>query len=128
MLHDQYLITDANRMVKQDNPIRSAITSLMNAMVVMRADISYAVTSVARFTANPGLSHWRVLVRIFYLKRTSAMSSGHSDITPWPLFGCGRSYYRPPPKDAPAFVSLFRSCCFWLTRFWKPCLSTFEKS
>ena len=52
MLHDRRLTkkdcpsTDADKLVIQDYPFRSAISSLMFAMVAMRADISYAVTSV----------------------------------------------------------------------------------
>ena len=41
-------------------------------MIAMRMDISYAVTSVARFTANPVMSHWSALDRIFqYMEETS---------------------------------------------------------
>ena len=65
--------TDAERVVMEDYPFRSAVSSLMFAMVTMRADICYAVISVARFTANPGLSHWHALVRIFqYIKGTNS--------------------------------------------------------
>ena len=44
--------------------------------------------SVARFTANPGMSHWSALVRIFlYLKGTSDMKLTYSRVcdTPAPL-------------------------------------------
>ena len=49
MLADQRLTsydspsTDAERVVMEDFPFRSAVSSLMFAMVAMRADICYAV-------------------------------------------------------------------------------------
>ena len=49
----------------QDYPFHSVISSLMFAMVAMRADISYAVTSIVRFTALSDLAHWHALVYIF---------------------------------------------------------------
>jgi hypothetical protein len=48
--------TDDERDDMKAYPFRSAISSLMFAMVAMRADLSFAVTSVARFSANPGLT------------------------------------------------------------------------
>ena len=66
--------TDLEKEKMDRYPFRSAISSLMFAMIAMRVDISYAVTSVARFTANPGISHWSAPVCIFqYLKGTSDM-------------------------------------------------------
>ena len=91
MSHDQRLTsadspsTDAERAVMKDYPFRSAVSSPMFAMVAMRVDISYAVISVARFTANPGLPHWQALVQIFqYLKGTSAMKLTYSRVVDTP--------------------------------------------
>ena len=56
----------------KDVPYRSAIGSLMYAMVCTRPDICYAVGLVARFQSNPGLDHWQAVKRIMrYLKGTS---------------------------------------------------------
>ena len=72
--HDVKLSIDEKKANMQQYPFRSAISSLMFAMVVTRPDISSAVTSVSRFTANPGMSHWEAILRIFrYLKETSEM-------------------------------------------------------
>ena len=107
----------------------------MFAMVAMRANICYAVISVARFTANPGLSHWHALVRIFqYLKGTSALELTYSRIvdTSAPLFyGYSDADWATTDIDEGRIcigycVFLSGAAIFRLTRFWKPCLFTFE--
>jgi hypothetical protein len=61
MLHDLKLTkedcptTDEAKEAMQAYPFRSAISSLMFAMVAMRVNPSYVVTCIARFSANPGL-------------------------------------------------------------------------
>lgn len=37
---------------------REAVGSLMYASLATRPDISYAVTTVSRFSGNPGIAHW----------------------------------------------------------------------
>ena len=67
------------RPVMSDSPnnivqswMRNGSILLMFAMIAMRVDISYAVTSVAHSTANPGMPNWVALVPTFqYLKGTS---------------------------------------------------------
>jgi hypothetical protein len=62
MLHDLMLTkedcptTDEAKEAMRAYPIGSAISSLMFAMVAMRADLSYVVTCIARFSANPLLT------------------------------------------------------------------------
>ncbi|OAE36026.1 hypothetical protein AXG93_2535s1020 [Marchantia polymorpha subsp. ruderalis] len=52
-------------------PYQATVGSLMWAMVCARPDISFAVSSVAQFMSNPGLTHWKAVKRIFrYLKGT----------------------------------------------------------
>jgi hypothetical protein len=107
----------------------------MFAMVVMRADISLAVTSVARFSANPGLPHWLALVRIFqYLKGTSDLKLTYSRVvdTPAPLlYGYSDADWATTDLDKRRtcigyVLILAGAAIMWLTKFWKPCLSTFE--
>src|ERR1700710_1370740 len=70
-----YPKTDDEREQMKDVPYRSAIGSLMYAMVCTRPDICYAVGLVARFQSNPGLDHWQAVKRIMrYLKGTSHYS------------------------------------------------------
>ena len=129
MLADQRLTSE--RVVMEDYPFRSAVSSLMFAMVAMRADICYAVISVARFTVDPGLSHRHALVRIFqYLKGTSALKLTYSRIvdTPAPLFDgysdadCATTDIDERRTCIGYCVFLSGAAIFWLTRFWKPCL------
>ena len=46
-------------------PYREAIGSLMYASLGTRPDISYAVTTVSRFSSNPGPAHWDAVRRIY---------------------------------------------------------------
>ena len=51
---------------------QSAIGSLLYLSVATRPDISYAVSNVAKFSANPTTHHWNAVKRIMrYLKGTS---------------------------------------------------------
>jgi len=52
-------------------PYREAIGSLLWLVAGTRPDIAFAVQSCARFCANPGMKHWKAVLRIFrYLHRT----------------------------------------------------------
>jgi hypothetical protein len=53
-------------------PYSSAVGSLMYAMVCSRPDLSYAMSLVSRYMANPGKEHWKAVQWIFrYLRGTS---------------------------------------------------------
>jgi hypothetical protein len=53
-------------------PYKSAVGSLMYAMVSTRPDIAHAVGVVSRFMSNPGKTHWEAVKWILrYLKGTS---------------------------------------------------------
>jgi ATP-binding cassette subfamily B (MDR/TAP) protein 1 len=53
-------------------PYSSAFGSLMYAMVCSRPDLSYAMSLVSRYMANPGKENWKVVQWIFkYLRGTS---------------------------------------------------------
>ena len=50
----------------------SDVGSLMYAMVYSRPDLSYAMSLVSRYMANPGKEHWKTVQWIFrYLRGTS---------------------------------------------------------
>ena len=75
-----------------------------------------------------------VFVRIFqYLKGTSTMQLTYSSVvdTPAPLlYGYSDADWATTDIDERrtciGYVFLSDAAIFWLTRFWKPCLSTFE--
>ena len=46
-------------------PYREAVESLIWLASGTRPDIAYAVSQVARFNANPGIEHWKAIVKIF---------------------------------------------------------------
>jgi hypothetical protein len=114
-------------------PFRSAVSSLMIAMVDMCADLSFAVTSVALFSTNPGMTHWNALVCIYqYLKGTAGMQLTYSRIvdTPAPLlYGYSDADWATTDLDERrtcigSVLFLAGAAIIWLTRFWKPCLSS----
>src|SRR3954465_2434979 len=55
-------------------PYASAVGSLMYAMVCIRPDLAFAVSSVSRFMSNPGKQHWEAVKWIFrYLRGTAKL-------------------------------------------------------
>ncbi|KAH9782268.1 hypothetical protein KPL71_008823 [Citrus sinensis] len=67
----QCLKTDAERSEASSIPYSSAVGCLMYAMVLTRPDLSYAVSVVSRYMANPGKEHWRDVMWILrYLNGT----------------------------------------------------------
>ena len=50
-------------------PYTSTVGSLMYSMICTRPDICYAIGLVRKFQSNPGLNHWKRILR--YLKGTS---------------------------------------------------------
>ncbi|KAG8497798.1 hypothetical protein CXB51_007413 [Gossypium anomalum] len=53
-------------------PYSSAVGSLMYVMVCSRPDLSYAVSAVSRYMANPGKEHWKAVQWILrYLRGTT---------------------------------------------------------
>ena len=54
---DQAPATTAEHAVMRDKPYHEAVGALNWAALTTRPDIAFAVTTVARFTANPGIAH-----------------------------------------------------------------------
>ncbi len=52
-----------------DVPYRKAVSALNWAALATRPDIAFAVTTVAWFSANPGMAHWGTVKRIFVISR-----------------------------------------------------------
>ena len=52
-------------------PYASAIGSIMYAILCIRLDVSYALSTTSRYQSDPGESHWTVVKNILkYLRRT----------------------------------------------------------
>ena len=55
----------------RDKPYREALGALQYLSVATRPDITYAVSILARFSQNPGITHWNAVKRVYaYLKST----------------------------------------------------------
>lgn len=69
---DMAPVDDRERSDMAAVPYRSAVGSLMYAMVAIRPDIAAAVGAVSRFAENPGQQHWLAVKRVMrYLRGTS---------------------------------------------------------
>ena len=57
--------TAAEHAIMRDKPYREAVGTLNWAALTTRPDIAFAVATVARFAANPGIAHWEAVKRIY---------------------------------------------------------------
>ena len=63
--------TDSEKREMNDKPYRSVLGSVMWGQLATRPDLSFAVSLLARFQANPGLAHWNALLHVIgYIKNT----------------------------------------------------------
>lgn len=63
--------TEDDRQYMKDKPYREALGSCMWAQVATRPDISFALSVLSRFQANPGPAHWKAMLHLLaYLKGT----------------------------------------------------------
>ena len=61
--------TDEERLEMAKYPYREVVGSLMYLSVGVRPDISFIVSELSKYLANPGLAHWNAAVRVLrYLK------------------------------------------------------------
>jgi hypothetical protein len=68
---DQAPATAAEHAIMCDKPYHEAVGALNWATLATRPDIAFAVSTVARFAANPGIAHWEAVKRIYcYLAGT----------------------------------------------------------
>ena len=68
---DKAPATMAEHAAMHDKPYCEAVGALNWAVLTTRPDITFAVTMVARFAANPGIPHWKAVKRIYcYLAST----------------------------------------------------------
>jgi hypothetical protein len=62
---------DEERHYMLDKPYREALGSVMYAQIATRPDLSYAVSTLSKFSSNPGKAHWLALMHVFqYIKGT----------------------------------------------------------
>ena len=63
--------TDSEKKEMDDKPYRSVLGSVMWGQLATRPDLSFSVSLLARFQANPGIEHWRALLHVIgYIKNT----------------------------------------------------------
>jgi hypothetical protein len=71
LTHEQAPATAEEFALMRDVPYREAVGALNWAALATRPDIAFAVSTVARFSANPGPAHWDAVKRVFrYLAGT----------------------------------------------------------
>ena len=63
--------TDSEKQEMKDKPYRSILGSVMWGQLATCPDLSFSVSLLAQFQANPGLSHWNALLHVIrYIKNT----------------------------------------------------------
>src|SRR6202522_3440217 len=63
--------TDSERKVMVNKPYRSLLGCIMWGQLATRPDLSFAVSLLSQFQANPGLEHWTALLHVVgYIKNT----------------------------------------------------------
>ena len=66
LTHEQALVTAEEFAIMCDVPYHEAVGALNWAVLATHPDIAFAVSTVARFTANPGLPHWDAVKHVFH--------------------------------------------------------------
>lgn len=78
--------TDSEKREMSDKPYRSILGSVMWGQLATRPDLSFAVSLLARFQANPGIEHWSALLHVVrYIKNTLDLGLTYSrdyDLSP----------------------------------------------
>ena len=63
--------TDSERKEMEGKPYCSILGSVMWGQLATRPDLSFSVSLLARFQANPGIEHWNTLLHVIgYIKNT----------------------------------------------------------
>ncbi|KAI5314256.1 hypothetical protein L3X38_043432 [Prunus dulcis] len=79
---DQCPMTEQEQANMKNKPYASLVGSLMYAQVCTRPDLSFALSVLGRFQANPGEPHWVLAKKMLrYLKKTKSLMLmyGHVD-------------------------------------------------
>ena len=78
--------TDSERKEMADKPYRPVLGSVMWGQLATRPDLSFAVSLLSRFQADPGIEHWKGLLHVVgYIKNTMDYGLTYSrdaDLTP----------------------------------------------
>jgi len=78
--------TDFEKEQMVDKPYRSVLGSVMWGQLATHPDLSFAVSLLSRFQANPGIEHWKALMHVIgYIKNTIDYSLTYSrdgDLSP----------------------------------------------
>src|SRR4051812_34092396 len=82
-------------------PYASAVGSIMYAMICIRLDISYALSVVRRYQADPGEIHWTTAKNILkYLRRTKDLFLVYGGEDELSVKGYTEASYLPDSNDS----------------------------
>ena len=71
LTNNQSPTNTAEHVIMRDKPYCEAVGALNWATLATCPDITYAIGTVARFAANPGIPHWKAVKQIYrYLAGT----------------------------------------------------------
>ncbi|RDB17165.1 Retrovirus-related Pol polyprotein from transposon TNT 1-94 [Hypsizygus marmoreus] len=80
--------TPEERQFMKDKPYREVLGSVMYAQIATRPDLSYAVSTLSKFSSDPGKAHWDALTHVLrYIRGTLHFKityggKAHTDLAP----------------------------------------------
>ncbi len=76
-------VDDSERQEMANVPYREAVGALIHLVVCTRPDVAYQVSQLARYSANPGRTHWTALKHLLrYLKGTKTLGVQYHRVNP----------------------------------------------
>lgn len=81
--------TEGEQLAMAQYPYRECLGSIMYGQIATRPDLSFAVSSLSKVSANPGMVHWKALMHVLgYIKGTLHYrilygGKGFTSITPY---------------------------------------------
>jgi Reverse transcriptase (RNA-dependent DNA polymerase) len=82
-------LTEADQHFMKNKPYWEVLSSVMYTQMATRPDLSYAVSTLSKFSSNPGKLHWTALMHVLqYIKGTldnkiTYGGSGRTSLTPY---------------------------------------------
>jgi len=102
--------TDSEKKDMADKPYRPVLGSVMWGQLATRPDLSFAVSLLSRFQADPGVEHWKALLHVIgYVKNTinyGLTYSRDAEVTPLAYVDADYGGCRDTRRSTSGFVFL----------------------
>jgi hypothetical protein len=117
--------TDSERMMMNDKPYCPVLGSVMWGQLATRPDLSFSVSLLARFQANPGINNWNALMHVIgYIKNTIDYGLTYSrgfDLTPTAFADVDYGGCKDTRRSTSGYVFMIAGApVAWSSKLW-PC-------